>query len=192
MTKDTDALREALKDLARGVFIDAATITHHSWIDGTNGREPDFDEAAGDYAESFADAYVDNITAALATPASDVAPVEYDTLIAAGFDDYAAHCALRTEPDGVFCHAYFYSDGQWRFQTGGNDLTLPDGKLLRCILTKRLFAHPPLAQSVDPVAGHINAELDAIGRVLMSVEDAVPAAKDAQRIILAALQGPAA
>lgn len=75
MTKDTEALREALKDLARGVFIDAATITHHSWVDGTNGREPDFDEYAGDYAESFADAYVDNITAALATPASDVAPV---------------------------------------------------------------------------------------------------------------------
>ncbi|ASY45383.1 hypothetical protein CJD35_13770 [Sphingobium xenophagum] len=77
MTKDTEALREALKDLARGVFIDAATITHHSWVDGTNGREPDFDEYAGDYAESFADAYVDNITAALATPASDVVAVAW-------------------------------------------------------------------------------------------------------------------
>jgi hypothetical protein len=61
-------LREALKDIAKGVFIDAATQVHYSWIDGTNGREPDFGEAASDYAESFADAYVDNITEALATP----------------------------------------------------------------------------------------------------------------------------
>lgn len=182
MTKDTEALREALKDLARGVFIDAATITHHSWVDGTNGREPDFDEYAGDYAESFADAYVDNITAALATPASDVAPVEYETLIAAGFDEYAAHCALRTEPDGGFCHAYFYSDGQWRFQTGGNDLTLADGTILRCVLTKRLFAHPPLAQSVDPdtascarslIAQALHGETNAISRAIVDDDDRV-------------------
>jgi hypothetical protein len=65
-----EALREALKDMARGVFIDAATQTHHSWVDGTNGREPDFDEAAGDYAEGFADAYADNILAALKGPAA--------------------------------------------------------------------------------------------------------------------------
>lgn len=95
------------------------------------------------------------------TPASDVAPVEYETLIAAGFDEYAAHCALRTEPDGGFCHAYFYSDGQWRFQTGGNDLTLADGTILRCVLTKRLFAHPPLAQSVDPAGGEALREVAA-------------------------------
>lgn len=92
MTKDTEALREALKDLARGVFIDAATITHHSWVDGTNGREPDFDEYAGDYAESFADAYVDNITAALATPASDVVAggeALRDVLVSAACDGIA-------------------------------------------------------------------------------------------------------
>jgi len=65
-----EALREALKDMARGVFIDAATQTHYSWVDGTNGREPDFDEAAGDYAEGFADAYADNILAALKGPAA--------------------------------------------------------------------------------------------------------------------------
>ena len=73
---------------------------------------------------------------------TSVEPVEYETLIAAGFDDYAARCALRTDPDGVFCHAYFYSDGQWRFQTGGNDLTMPDGTILRCVLTKRLYTRP--------------------------------------------------
>ena len=59
------ALREALKDIAKGVFVDAATQVHYSWIDGTNGRAPDFGEAASDYAESFADAYVEMIGAAL-------------------------------------------------------------------------------------------------------------------------------
>lgn len=67
---------------------------------------------------------------------------EYEALIAAGFDDYAARCALHTEDDGGFCHAYFYSDGQWRFQTGGNDLQLENGKVLRCVLTKLLYARP--------------------------------------------------
>lgn len=95
-------------------------------------------------------------------PAS-VELVEYETLIAAGFDDYAARCALRTAPDGVFCHAYFYSDGQWRFQTGGNDLTLPDGTILRCVLTKRLYTRPEPdtigshfgnGGGLDPVADH--------------------------------------
>lgn len=71
-----------------------------------------------------------------------VATDEHTVLIAAGLDDYAARCALKTGPEGVFCHAYFYSDGQWRFQTGGNDLHMPDGKVLTCVLTKRLYAHP--------------------------------------------------
>lgn len=92
-------------------------------------------------------------------PAS-VEPVEYETLIAAGFDDYAARCALRTDPDGVFCHAYFYSDGQWRFQTGGNDLTLPDGTTLRCVLTKPLYTHP----EPDTIGSHFGngGELDPV------------------------------
>lgn len=120
MTKDTDALREALKDLARGVFIDAATITHHSWVDGTNGREPDFGEYAGDYAESFADAYVDNITAALATPASDVAPVAWLYEIA-GSGVWRLYKTRYTSPQQV-------AEG-WT--------------------ETPLYAHPPLAQSVD-------------------------------------------
>lgn len=61
----SDALREALKELAKGVFVHAATQVHYSWIYGTNGRDPDFGEAASDYAESFADAYVETISAAL-------------------------------------------------------------------------------------------------------------------------------
>jgi len=65
-----------------------------------------------------------------------------ETLIAAGLDEYAVTCALRTESDGGFCHAYFYSDGQWHFQTGGHDLVTRDGSTLRCLLTKRLYAHP--------------------------------------------------
>ena len=66
------ALREALKDMAKGVFVDAATQVHYSWIVGTNGRAPDFGEAASDYAESFADAYVEMIGAALPhQPATD-------------------------------------------------------------------------------------------------------------------------
>jgi hypothetical protein len=68
---------------------------------------------------------------------------EREALIAAGVDEYAATCALRTEKDGGFCHAYFYTDGQWHFQTGGHDLTLKDGSVLRCLLAKRLYAHPP-------------------------------------------------
>lgn len=185
MTKDTEALREALGDqrswLCDDIWLsipaymrksiqkahDAALATPASDV-----ADPDFREYVRKAGERLAphsgdapgtptrDALV-WINAALHpvarasvpldcpiapnAPASDVAPVEYETLIAAGFDEYAAHCALRT--DGGFCHAYFYSDGQWRFQTGGNDLTLADWTL-----TKRLFAHPPLAQSVDPVA----------------------------------------
>jgi hypothetical protein len=64
-------LREALLDIAKGVFIDAATQVHHSWVDGTNGREPDFGEAASDYAASFIDAYMEVVSDALsATPAT--------------------------------------------------------------------------------------------------------------------------
>lgn len=68
---------------------------------------------------------------------------EGGTLIAAGVDDYAAKCALRTDADGVFCHAYFYSDGQWRFQTGGNDIVRDGCEPIKCLLTKPLYAHPP-------------------------------------------------
>ena len=67
---------------------------------------------------------------------------EFETLIAAGIDDYAARCALATDSDGVFCHAYFYSDGQWRFQTGGHDITLRSGEVISCVLTKRLYSRP--------------------------------------------------
>ena len=184
MTKDTEALREAAFRIANMhmLAVGASLST--------------FDERAR-YVQRLADEI-----AALATPASDVAPVEYETLIAAGFDEYAAHCALRTEPDGGFCHAYFYSDGQWRFQTGGNDLTLADGTILRCVLTKRLFAHPPLAQSVDPVAEEalrdalVSAACDGIADDYMTSEKhhpgyvLIPSAKF--EAILAALKGPAA
>ncbi|WP_037514282.1 hypothetical protein [Sphingobium xenophagum] len=172
MTKDTEALQEALTAhyptgewmQPCGNHVLCCSCNENLW-----GVDRDACKAA----------WRMHVIEALATPASDVAPVgdaqrvsdpyklsdgggfdpvsggvapvEYDTLIAAGFDDYAAHCALRTEPDGGFCYAYFYSDGQWRFQTGGNDLTLPDGKLLRCVLTKRLYAHPPHPAPVDPV-----------------------------------------
>lgn len=74
--------------------------------------------------------------------AGEVVADEHSALVAAGFNDYAARCALRTEPDGGFCHAYLYSDGQWRFQTGGSDLHQPDGKVLQCVLIKRLYAAP--------------------------------------------------
>ncbi len=74
--------------------------------------------------------------------AGEVVADEHSALVAAGFDDYAARCALRTEPDGGFCHAYLYSDGQWRFQTGGSELHQPDGKVLQCVLIKRLYAAP--------------------------------------------------
>lgn len=82
--------------------------------------------------------------ASLPTPdtAGEVVADEHSALVAAGFDDYAARCALRTEPDGGFCHAYLYSDGQWRFQTGGSELHQPDGKVLQCVLIKRLYAAP--------------------------------------------------
>lgn len=195
MTKDTDALREALGQAYEKV---------KEWPE----RNGDPMEVGG---QGFMDLLalrnlIPDALAALATPASDVAPVEYETLIAAGFDEYAAHCALRTEPDGGFCHAYFYSDGQWRFQTGGNDLTLADGTILRCVLTKRLFAHPPLAQSVDPVAGealregleHIhnlpgelnlaNYNEDDVRELNENFIDAILTAEKA----LAALKGPAA
>lgn len=135
MTKDTEALQRRSAEPSDGEIYSLA-----SFGGDANAKA------------RFVAGLIEKVEQALATPASDVAPVEYETLIAAGFDEYAAHCALRTEPDGGFCHAYFYSDGQWRFQTGGNDLTLADGTILRCVLTKRLFAHPPLAQSVDPVA----------------------------------------
>jgi len=191
MTKDTDALREALGQAYEKV---------KEWPE----RNGDPMEVGG---QGFMDLLalrnlIPDALAALATPASDVAPVEYETLIAAGFDEYAAHCALRTEPDGGFCHAYFYSDGQWRFQTGGNDLTLADGTILRCVLTKRLFAHPPLAQSVDPVAGEalrdalVSAACDGIADDYMTSEKhhpgyvLIPSAKF--EAILAALKGPAA
>lgn len=174
MTKDTEALREALEQVKQLAQRDMAR-TQTDFI-GRMGQELcDFEAAIEPYPDGElpddvrGDAY-DAISGLaglafaqmlmlrgcdhtiFATPASDVAPVEYETLIAAGFDEYAAHCALRTEPDGGFCHAYFYSDGQWRFQTGGNDLTLADGTILRCVLTKRLFAHPP-AHPVDPAGG---------------------------------------
>jgi len=101
---------------------------------------------------------------------------EHAALVAAGFDEYAATCALRTEADGGFCHAYFYSDGQWRFQTGGGDLTLNDGSVLRCVFTKRLYASMPstdreglVGDMVDLLADIVAtddgaiAELEALG-----------------------------
>ena len=180
MTKDTEALREALKDLARGVFIDAATITHHSWVDGTNGREPDFDEYAGDYAESFADAYVDNITAALATPASDVAPVGDYHVTAAQYE-----AAVKGRQD--FRQAYreqlnLLSQKEWAAVAQiGADQELSTSAVLRQAVrlyqmhlyrlkagetlswsgdeqrakdfAGPLYAHPPHPAPVDPVAG---------------------------------------
>ncbi|MEG8224021.1 hypothetical protein OSJ57_26045, partial [Sphingomonas sp. HH69] len=147
----------------RHFTVEAGDILHRIDSLATNAApQPAFDaagvrEACAKVAESEAGACTEDgegdhwialrIAAAIRglpipeAPAS-VESVEYETLIAAGFDDYAARCALRTDPDGVFCHAYFYSDGQWRFQTGGNDLTLPDGTILRCVLTKRLYARP--------------------------------------------------
>lgn len=87
---------------------------------------------------------------ALPTPRKDGEVVqadakERDVLVAAGLSEYAAHCALRTGDGGMFCHAYFYSDEQWRFQTGGNDLVDMKGKSIRCILTRPLYTHPPKA-----------------------------------------------
>ena len=135
MTKDTEALQRRSAEPSDGEIYSLA-----SFGGDANAKA------------RFVAGLIEKVEQAPATPASDVAPVEYETLIAAGFDEYAAHCALRTEPDGGFCHAYFYSDGQWRFQTDGNDLTLADGTILRCVLTKRLFAHPP-AHPVDPAGG---------------------------------------
>lgn len=178
MTKDTDALREALKDLARGVFIDAATITHHSWVDGTNGREPDFDEYAGDYAESFADAYVDNITAALATPASDVAPVDVDDAqaLAREFKRMqgliycpgvlrCAKCDFRLikttlTPAGAFANEEPDSCPNcnvpmWRvtWQDEAHEAyRVAESQMERALGAEKKLAHPP-AHPVDPVAG---------------------------------------
>lgn len=185
MTKDTEALQRRSAEPSDGEIYSLA-----SFGGDANAKA------------RFVAGLIEKVEQAPATPASDVAPVEYETLIAAGFDEYAAHCALRTEPDGGFCHAYFYSDGQWRFQTGGNDLTLADGTILRCVLTKRLFAHPPLAQSVDPVAGEalrdalVSAACDGIADDYMTSEKhhpgyvLIPSAKF--EAILAALKGPAA
>lgn len=106
-----------------------------------------------------------------AVETAGVEPVarEYEALIAAGIEDYAARCALRTDDDGGFCHAYFYSDGQWRFQTGGNDLHREDGSVLRCLLTKRLYARPAPASNttsvgeVDEDALESYAKFDGVG-----------------------------
>lgn len=94
---------------------------------------------------------------------------ERATLMAAGFDDWAAYCALRTENDGGFCHAYFYSDGLWRFQTGGDDLHQSDGKVLRCVLTKRLYAVPQslstdLANAEKQLKGVLDREAETHAR----------------------------
>lgn len=179
MTKDTEALREALKDLARGVFIDAATITHHSWVDGTNGREPDFDEYAGDYAESFADAYVDNITAALATPASDVVAVDVDDAqaLAREFKRMqgliycpgvlrCAKCDFRLikttlTPAGAFANEEPDSCPNcnvpmWRvtWQDEAHEAyRVAESQMERALGAEKKLAHPLLAQSVDHVAG---------------------------------------
>lgn len=101
------------------------------------------------YAEAEMRNRLASIDTATPTKAPQPEPVaeEYHTLLAAGFDEYTARCALRAESDGGFCHAYFYSDGDWRFQTGGKDLTI-DGRTVRCVLTKRLYAHPVAAEPV--------------------------------------------
>lgn len=215
MTKDTEALREALKDLARGVFIDAATITHHSWVDGTNGREPDFDEYAGDYAESFADAYVDNITAALATPASDVAPVaclpEMIGRLHLG-ENRASNERLCNDGHAIPVGHPLY----WPQQMGEHDDNDPyclthaieraesdSGWCATCLDREHRdsVAHPP-AHPVDPVAGGealrdalVSAACDGIADDYMTSEKhhpgyvLIPSAKF--EAILAALKGPA-
>lgn len=132
--------------------------------------------------------------AAALRASADAAPVagELKALIEAGIDEYSARCALRTEADGGFCHAYFYSDGQWRFQTGGNDITIGD-ETVRCLLTKRLYAHPP----VPDAAGEEEATklADLIRTRLLGID---PDDQDLQlddddwRLILEALAQPPA
>lgn len=199
MTQDTEALREALKDLARGVFIDAATITHHSWVDGTNGREPDFDEYAGDYAESFADAYVDNITAALATPASDVAPVAWFGPI-----PHSGRQKPEWLPDeAIVMIAFNPRDCQTAMTWGFAAKRKAPAKDRGWENATAFCVEIPLAQSVDPVADEealrdalVSAACDGIADDYMTSEKhhpgyvLIPSAKF--EAILAALKGPAA
>jgi hypothetical protein len=57
-------IRDLVKDLLSGAYIDAATATHHAWIDGKASREADFGEAADDYAAEFLDAACEHLSTA--------------------------------------------------------------------------------------------------------------------------------
>jgi len=56
ITRLTEALRaaeERERDAVMSAYCAGATDVHNSWIDGTNGGEPDFGEAASDYYSSI-------------------------------------------------------------------------------------------------------------------------------------------
>lgn len=50
---DLDALALILRDAIAAAYSEGATDVHNAWVNETNGREPDFGEAASDYAASI-------------------------------------------------------------------------------------------------------------------------------------------
>lgn len=49
---DLDALALIVRDMIAAAYSEGATDVHNAWVNETNGREPDFGEAASDYAAS--------------------------------------------------------------------------------------------------------------------------------------------
>lgn len=165
MTKDTEALREAAKALRRR-------------IDRVKFGQSGF-YVAGD--ASF-DAKVADMLDALATPASDVAPV------ASAQDAVAWWYRNETRPANSIIAVQ-----RWALRERPGWTETP------------LYAHPPHPQSVDPVAGEALRE-DQVEVAAMAFAkafygsgfdpftnpEAYAMAEDATRAALSALKGPAA
>ena len=102
---------DEVRELVKAAYIDGATAVHNSWVAGTNGREPDFGEAASDYT-AFA---VERLASQPTAQPSDLVERVAKALAKADGLDFDEVCGVDANPDDGYCDsgtcvAAFYED----------------------------------------------------------------------------------